>query len=539
MKPSSLFAVLLTFFFFHIAAAQKIVYSDPGKEDFNRVRYHIITKQDDRLLVYKAIYSHASVRRWQNNLVEFDPSALYPNNFIEYSNLCIYDSNMHVIAEKPLPIPRESTGIHFLVYDDFFYTFYQYLHNHTIYCMALKLSMDGNIVGSPIKMDSTHIPEIQEQSQVYSVINSEDKQQILLFRTNIYHQPTRIKAVWFDKDLHPVRNKDLSLYVEASQYLSEYQVDNEGNFVFVGMNGKAKTHDPTQAALFTIPAHEDSIRTTYFVPASISVDNVHLLIDNRHKRYILTSFYSKRPEARIEGLFCLVHDAERRSAEKGSLTVLSAEMLREVKKTGIRIALDDYYIQDLHLRRNGSFTIEAQELAVAPERELAARWLYLPAEREYIAREFAFYDPYENDHYYPWTTWRKIGVYMMNKYSFMSRGALVISFDSTGVEEWTNAISTPQHNMVNATLGYKTITANGLLYFLYNTRLHQRTFLTARSIDAEGTLDTDSRFREDLALRDLDNAYECFPRFAKIVDAGEIIVPCRKGGYFCLAKINF
>jgi len=83
------------------------------------------------------------------------------------------------------------------------------------------------------------------------------------------------------------------------------------------------------------------------------------------------------------------------------------------------------------------------------------------------------------------------------------------------------------------------ITANGLLYFLYNTRLHQRTFLTARSIDAEGTLDTDSRFKEDLALRDLDNAYECFPRLAKIVDAGEIIIPCRKGGYFCLAKINF
>ena len=128
---------------------------------------------------------------------------------------------------------------------------------------------------------------------------------------------------------------------------------------------------------------------------------------------------------------------------------------------------------------------------------------------------------------------------MLNRYSFMSRGTLIISFDSSGVEEWTNVIRTPQHNMANASLGYKTITANGLLYFLYNTRLHQRTFLTARSIDAEGTLDTDSRFKEDLALRDQDNVYECFPRLAKVVDAGEIIVPCRKGGYFCLAKINF
>ncbi len=539
MKPLPSYAVLLTLIFFQVTRAQKIVYSQPGKEDFNRVKYQIITKYDDRLLVYKAIYSHASVRKWQNNLVEFDPSALYPNNFIAYSNLCIYDSNMHVLSEKSLPIPRESTGIHFLVYDDFFYTFYQYLHNHTIYCMALKLTTDGETIGLPIKMDSTHIPEIQEQSQVYSVINSEDKRHILLFRTNIYHLPTRIKTVWFDKDLHPVRNKDLSLDLEGSQYLSEYQVDNEGNFIFVGMDGKAKAHDPTQAALFTIPANEDSIHTTYFVPASISVDNVRLLIDNRHKKYILTSFYSKRPEAAIEGLFCLVHDAGTRSAEKGSLTVLSGEMLSEVKKKGIKMSLDDSYIQDLHLRRNGSFTIEAQELAVAPERDLANRWSYLPTRREPIARQYAFYDPHENDHYYPWTSWRKIGIYMMNRYSFMSRGAVVISFDSTGVEEWTNAIRTPQHNMYNAAIGYKTITANGLLYFLYNAHIRQRTFLTARSIDAEGTLDTDSRFREDLGLRDQDNAYECFPRLAKVVDAGEVIVPCRKGGYYCLAKINF
>jgi hypothetical protein len=550
MKQSFLSAFPLTLLFFHIATAQKIIYSDPGKEGFNRVKYNIITKHDDKLLVYKAIYFHTflqggnTINRRQTSsnfstLTEFDPSGLHPNNFIEQSTLCIYDSNMHVLAEKSLPIPRGATGIHFLVYDDFFYAFYQYLHIHTIYCMAVKLSMDGNIIEPPVKMDSTRIPGIQEQSQIYSVLNSEDKQHILLFRVNIYHHPTRIKAVWFDKDLHATRNSELSLYVEASQFLSEYHIDNEGNFVFVGMNGKAKSHDPVQAALFTVPAHEDSIYTTYFVPPSISVDNIHLLIDNLHKRYILTSFYSKRPQATIEGLFCLVHDAERRSAEKGSLTVLSGNMLREIKNNGIKISLNDYYIQDLHLRRNGSFTIGAQELGVTPEHEIADRWLYLPAEQESIAKEFAWYDAYDNDQYYPWTSWRKIGLFMLNRYSFMSRGTLIISFDSTGVEEWTNVIHTPQHNMANASLGYKTFTANGLLYFLFNTRVRQRSFLTARTIDADGRLDTDPRFKEDLALRDQDNAYECFPRLAKLVDAGELIVPCRKGGYFCLAKINF
>jgi hypothetical protein len=550
MKPLPSYAVFLTLIFFQATQAQKIVYSPPEKNDYNRFRFDVITKRDGKILVYKALYygnpfhgqPSAAPRQSYSNpdpMMDNNGSIPGPNNSIEGGVLCVYDSNMHITTEKTLPLPRAISGIHFLVYDGFFYIFYQYLVHHTIYCMAAKVGMDGEILTPPIKMDSTTILDIHYESQIYSVINSEDKQHILLFRINIHNGPTQLKTILFDKDLRPGRTTNLLLYMEASQYLSEFNVDNEGNFIFIGMNGKARPHDEMQAVLFVQPRNSDSLYSTYFVPASISVDNIRLLVDNRNKKYILSSFYSQRPEADIKGLFCLVRDAAGKSADKRGLTVLSDNMLRAVKKSGIHISLNDYYIQDLHLRTDGSFTIEAQQLNVNPDHEFVSRWNYLPELKERVATEFAYFDPYENDHYYPWKLWHRLGPSYLNRFTYSSRGALITSFDSSGLVEWVNVINTPQLNNIDVSLGYKTIIANGLLYFLFNSHIRRNTFLSARSIDATGTLDTDSRFREDIALRDQDNDYLYFPRLAKTVDAGEVILPCRKGGFIYLAKISF
>ena len=271
-----------------------------------------------------------------------------------------------------------------------------------------------------------------------------------------------------------------------------------------------------QAALFVLPRTRDSLYTTYFVPASISVDNVRLLVDNKNKKYILSSFYGRRPEAGIEGIFCFIHDTDPMSAGTKRLTVLSDSLRRAAKKGGIKMSLDDYYIQDLHLRTDGSFTIEAQQLNSNPSQQIVSRWNYLPELKEQVATDFVWYDPYENDHYYPWKLWHRSDSYPVPGYTFSSHGTLITSFDNTGLVEWVNVINTPQYNMIDVSLGYKTIIANGLLYFLFNTRIRNSTFLSARSVEAAGNLDTDTRFREDLALRDQDNDYLYFPRLAKI-----------------------
>jgi len=59
--------------------------------------------------------------------------------------------------------------------------FYQYQQVHTIYCMAAKIGMDGKLIGAPRELDHTDIMDIHYQSQIYSVIYSEDKKWIVVF----------------------------------------------------------------------------------------------------------------------------------------------------------------------------------------------------------------------------------------------------------------------------------------------------------------------------------------------------------------------
>jgi hypothetical protein len=49
--------LIITFILLCIeCSAQKIIYSDFEKEDFNRFRFNVIAKHNDKILVYKAIY---------------------------------------------------------------------------------------------------------------------------------------------------------------------------------------------------------------------------------------------------------------------------------------------------------------------------------------------------------------------------------------------------------------------------------------------------------------------------------------------------
>ncbi|HEY4874823.1 MAG TPA: hypothetical protein VIH86_04570, partial [Puia sp.] len=168
--------------------------------------------------------------------------------------------------------------------------------------------------------------------------------------------------------------------------------------------------------------------------------------------------------------------------------------------------------------------------------QLYDRWNYLQYFSQQIASNFIFYDPYEYYHYYPWTVWRYFGSY----YTFSSSNILIMSFSNRGVLEWMNILKTPQEDGFHATLGYKSVVANNLIYFVFNEKIKSKMYLIAQSINAKGRLNTDNRLKEDLEVKDENRDLTHFPRLAIPVSANEIIFPCRKNrGCICLAKVEF
>ncbi|HSZ86333.1 MAG TPA: hypothetical protein VK787_09895 [Puia sp.] len=444
-------------------SAQKIIYSDFEKKDFDRFRFDVIAKHNDRILVYKATYfsSPFVIHNRQAPQLSYANPDQVPNmnnvistassNSILESAFSIYDLQMKIVKQIVLPLPKEISVVHFLVYDDYFYMFYQYQRVHTIYCTAAKIDMDGEMMGTPVEMDSTDIVDAHYETQIYSVIYSENKKYILALKTGINNNDGYILTnLLFDNNLHLVHKSVNKISIARLEYLKEFKIDNDGNFVFLGFSQANQQNDGARAALFILQDSSDKLLYNFVFPADLYTDDIRLSIDNVNKKYILTSLYSKKPGGNIRGLYCIIRDIYGNLGASVTNTVFTDSLEMQLGKDGSTV-FNNYYLQNIHLLQNGGFVAEAMDLSIFPYSQSYDRWNYLQYFSEQIATNFIFFDPYEYYHYYPWMVWRHFG----NNYNFSSSNTLIMSFNNRGVLEWINVLKTPQDDEFHATLGYK------------------------------------------------------------------------------------
>jgi len=537
----------LTFLILH-ATGQTLLHSRPETKDFDRFHFHIITRKDNRILIYKAVYFNAVYNENGTPISNGDYGATIsirrsgPNNSIIESTVSVYDSSMQLLSENVLALPKNISGVSFLVYEDQFYLFYQCLRGHTIYCMAATVGLDGQLQGTPICMDSTVNLDINYQSQIYSVIHSEDKEKIMVFKLN--GQPgssTIITGTLFDRRLHRLHSTNHEINMSGGEYLSEFQLDNKGNFLFMGLSHTLERGKTEKAILFTQPENEDSLTYDYILSGKVYLDDIHLLIDNGRGRYILSSFFTQQPQGNVEGLFTQVRDAGRIKKPKSIFTILSDTLRRQLHETGpLRSVFDNFFLQGMHLLGDGSFTLESQQLVKTPDLGYNNRWNNLYYRSSQIGSNFIFYDSYESDHYWPWIDWRQADLSSRHYATshFNGGAGLIARFDSNAVIQWISRINIPQHDVRRNRLGYASLVADGRLYFIFNENIRHKQFLSGQCIDARGELNTDTRFREDLALQGQIDGYTYYPRLAQAIGDGEIIIPCQNGRYLCLARLR-
>lgn len=534
MKQSLI--LTLTLIVLH-TAGQSILHSRPETKDINRFRFHFVTRKDNRLVVYKAAYF--------NTTANTGPLLLHsaPGGAIIESDICVYDSLMNQTSESRLPLPKEISGADFIVYDDFFYLIYQYLHDFTVYCMAVKVDFTGQFMGTPVCLDSTRNTDFNHQSPIYSIINSEDKQKIMVFKLNGGPGTgTILTAALFDSGLQPLHRTHHGIDMPGAEYLSEFHLDNQGNLLFVGLSHTLDRGKPEKGILFTLKPAGDSLGYGYFLTGNVYLDNVHLLLDNLRGRYILSSFYSPDAQGDVEGIFIQIRDVAGRRPARTTFTILSDSLRHAVHDRGsLRRVFNSYYLQGLHLLSDGSFTIETQELVQSPEPTYYNRWSYLAYHGvQRIGSSILFYDSWEKDHYFPWDDWRMVDLPGFNyrRPGFSSNTGLVARFDPTGILQWTNRMTIPQQDMHHDALGYTSLVAGDRLYFIYNEDIRNKHFLSGQCIDTHGALNTDSRFREDQALEGQIDEYIYYPRLAEQIGADELIMPCQKGRQLCLARLR-
>jgi hypothetical protein len=129
----------------------------------------------------------------------------------------------------------------FQLYPDFAYMFYQYQRRNVLYAMVVKLDANGNKIGDPIQLDTTNNIN-SSSSKVYSVLFSDDKQKIMVFKISSQNEKMHVlTTLLFDKELNLLKKSRVGVDMpQRNDFLSEFIIDNDGDLAGNAGNQKGR-----------------------------------------------------------------------------------------------------------------------------------------------------------------------------------------------------------------------------------------------------------------------------------------------------------
>ncbi|MBX3257496.1 MAG: hypothetical protein KF862_25445 [Chitinophagaceae bacterium] len=487
--------------------AQRIYYSDPGRDDYRQVNFEIIGKVSGDILIYKN-------QRSKNDLSIFD-------NEMKLKNKIVLDF-----------LPDKLINVDFVAYPDFFYMIYQYEKRNIVYCNVVKMDAAGQKLIGPVEIDTTQIGGSSD-NKIYTTIYSENKQRIMVFKINKRNEKNYVFTTLLYNDKMEFQKKS-RLAVTMQQrdaVFSDFIVDNEGDFVFTRCGRNGSRDNISHMDLMMKPAQSDSFIVNNIPLTNNFLDEVKLKADNINRTYLISSLYYKQRRGNVEGLYIAVWDKASSQIKAESYNIFNDELKQEAKSenTNAKTAFNDYFIKQVLPKKDGGFIV-VSELYFTSSR--GGNWnrydyLYSP----YGFYPYSPYNSYWSPYGYgsPWNRWN-----YGNSTRYYSENIAVFSFDPDASMQWSNILHKSQFddNSDNG-LSYMIYNTGGEISFLYNQLERRVRLLTEQSVTPDG------KINRAPTLKNLDRDYEFLPKYGKQVGARQVILPCMYRNYICFAKIDF
>lgn len=488
---------------------QKILYSEPEKDDSRRIDFEVIGKVAGNFLVYKRIHSKGFV--------------------------AVFNNEMEQIGKEEQDYMPEDRliNVDFFPYSDFSYVIYEYQKKNVVYCDAVKIDASGKKISDIMSLDTSHIG-VAANNKIYSTISSEDKSKLMVFKINAKNRSRFIiTTLLFDNNLDlKKRSKFVMPMQEHDDDLDEFNLDNEGDLVFAKFN-RNNNETINSTSLLYKKADVDTVASVEVPQKDILLDEIHIKVDNVNRRYFLTSFYYKQKRGNIEGFYFYVWDKATQSPVLQNSVVLGDELRKEAKgDANVKMAFNDYFIRNIIVKKDGGFLINTESYYTTSRFNNWNRWNYL-----YGMPYYSTYDYYSTySPYYGYGSWW----WMRNRYDnsqnvrYHADNVTILSFDKNGSLQWSNVIHKEQYDdESDDRISFQMANTGGQLHYIFNMD-EKRTLLLN-----DFTLSPDGQISHNPTLKNLDKGYEFLPKYGKQVSSYQVIIPCFYRNYICFAKIEF
>ena len=488
----------------YFVLGQHVIYSEPDKNDYRQTEFEIIGKINGNILIYKNLRNSYA--------------------------LSVYNIDMKQKERVKLDfLPDRIINADFLAYPDFCYMFYQYQRRNVVYSMAAKIDGNGKIIGEPVTMDTTQISFLAS-NKIYSVINSDDKQYIGLFKINSKNDDNfLVTTVLYNKDLEKKEKQYVNVSMpDKHDYLTESSVDNQGDFAFIRAVQGQENDKIQKIYLLTKKYGEAVVKENSLNLDGRSLDDIRLKVDNFNKHYIITSFYSKSRRGNIEGLYTCIWDKFSDSVKSVS-TVQFDENLRNDAKgdNSIKTAFNDFFIRNLIVRKDGGFLLAAESFFSTGRGGAMNRYDYMYGSPFLRPMDYYSFNPYSYG--YPWYRYNSFG----QNVRYNAQNIAVFSYDSTGKVTWSNVLNKNQYDdESDAFIGYSLLNTGDQIHFLFNQQERRLQLLSDQSISPAGQV------TRNPTLKNLDQGYDFMARYGKQIGSRQIIFPCMYRNYLCFARLD-
>ncbi|MGZ8551703.1 MAG: hypothetical protein ACXWV2_13615, partial [Chitinophagaceae bacterium] len=352
--------------------SQRLVYSEPDKDDTRRLNFEIVGKINGNFLIYKNIRS----KNW----------------------ISILDNEMKQVKKVEqdyLPDNDRVINVDFFPYPDFAYMIYQYRKRNIIHCIAAKIDGDGNKIGDLIELDTTQV-NFGADNKIYSVLTSEDKSKIMIFKINSKNKKLyMITTLLLNDKLELLKKSRLSMPMEdRDDYLNEFQVDNEGDLIFTKFD-RVNNENIGNAAFVIKYAQADSFVIKQLDTEKKYLDEIRIKPDNYNKRYFITSFYYKQRRGNIDGYYFYIWDKQSGQPVVEDTLSFSEELRREARgNASTRTAFNDYFIRNVITRKDGGFIISSESYYTTSRGGGWNRWNNLYGSPFLRSYDYYYYSPY-------------------------------------------------------------------------------------------------------------------------------------------------
>ena len=490
---------------FNSINGQRILISEPDREDSRRMNFEIIGKMANNYLIYKNIRS---------------------DNFI-----CLYDNEMKMIKKvKHEYLPDERMiNVDFFPYPDFIYMIYQYQKRNIVHCMGVKLDGMGQKISDPVELDTALIGG-SANNKIYTTLSSEDKQKIIIFKINSKNRNRFVITTnLYNQKLELIKRTILPMPMdERNDHLGEFAVDNEGHLVFSKFY-RTSNESISKAYMILKRAEQDSF--TYY-PLNLEkmyLDELRIKVDNTNQRYLLSAFYYNQKRGNIEGLYFLAMNKNNWQPELEKSFVFTEDLRQEARgESNIKTAFNDYFIRNIIIKKDGGFLVDAESYYTTSRSSAFNRWDYIYGSPFSYPYDYYFYSPY----YSSWW-WRRSG--MGNQaVRYHADNVAIFSFSNKGDLEWSNVIRKDQFDdESDDRISYNVMNTGGQLHFLFNMQEKRNLLLNDFSLSPNGQVNRNP------TLKGLDKGHEFMPKYGKQISARQFIVPCFYRNFICFAKVEF